>query len=233
MKQNLLIIPAGPNALFQQWSDYSNLNFDTAIINWKGAPLVNTEGATYMENIPGQKWKIVAEFALRHDISQYERIWVLDDDCLTTPEGIAATFDLCKEYNLDLAQPALTPDSSRTHPSTFLIAGAKLHYTNTVEIMCPIFSQRAWPECSAHFGTMPAGIGYGMEGYWSDILESASSTTKFGGRVAVIDVYPVKHTKIVTGPAEYHAMGIDPNDDGRYFQQLGFGWSFNTIEVIM
>ena len=151
---------------------------------------------------------------------------------MTHPETIEATFSLCKEYNLDLAQPALTPDSSRTHPSTFLIPGAKLHYTNTVEIMCPIFSQRAWPECSAHFGTMPVGIGYGMEGYWSDILESATSTTKFGGRVAVIDVYPVKHVKTVTGPAEYARMGIDPNDDGRYFQQLGFGWSFNTIEVV-
>ena len=26
---------------------------------------------------------------------------------------------------------------------------------------------------------------------------------------------------------------LSPNDDGRYFQQLGFGWSFNTVEVVM
>jgi len=232
MKQNLLIIPAGANALFQQWEDYSNFNFDLAVLNWSSAPLTNLEHATYVETTPGQKWKIVADFASKQDLSQYEYIWILDDDCLTHPATIDATFNLCKEYNLDLAQPALTPDGDRTHPSTFLIPGAKLHYTNTVEIMCPIFSQRTWPECSAHFGKMPAGVGYGMEGYWSDILESATSITKFGGRVAVIDIYPVKHTKTVTGPAEYARMGIDPNDDGRYFQQLGFGWSFNTIEVI-
>jgi len=232
MKKNLLIVPAGPNALFQQWSDYSNCNFDLAVLNWSSAPLTNLEHAAYVETTPGQKWKIVADFAGKHNVDQYEYIWILDDDCLTTPEGIEVTFNLCKEYNLDMAQPALTPDSDRTHPSTFLIPGAKLHYTNTVEIMCPIFSQRAWPVCSEHFGKMPLGVGYGLEGYWSDVLESATSITKFGGRVAVIDVYPVKHTKRVTGPAEYARMGIDPGVDGHYFANLGFGWSFNTIEVV-
>jgi hypothetical protein len=232
MKKNLLIIPASAGALFQEWSDYSGFNFDVGIINWTGAQLRNTEHATYVENIPGQKWKIVAEFVHRHNVSQYEYIWILDDDCLTTPEGVEATFNFCKEHNLDMAQPALTPDSFKTHPSTFLIPGAKMHITDTVEIMCPIFSQRAWPVCSEHFGKMPAGVGYGLEGYWVDVLESNSGTTKFGGRVAVIDLYPVKHTKTVTGPAQYHAMGINPDDDGRYFANLGYGWSFKTLEVI-
>jgi hypothetical protein len=232
MKTNLLIIPAGPNALFQQWGDYSNCNFDLVVLNWTSAPLTNLEHAAYVETTPGQKWKIVADFAGKQDLSQYEYIWILDDDCLTTPEGVEATFNFCKEHNLDMAQPALTPDSFRTHPSTFLIPGAKMHITDTVEIMCPIFSQRAWPECSEHFGKMPAGVGYGLEGYWAGVLDSKSGTTKFGGRVAVIDLYPVRHVKTVTGPAEYARMGIDPNDDGRYFQQLGFGWSFNTIEVV-
>jgi hypothetical protein len=233
MKQNLLIIPSGPSSLFQEWKNYADHNFDLAIINWGSHQLTNLEQATYVEHIPGQKWKIVAEFANRHDLSNYEYIWILDDDCLTTPEGVAATFNLCKEYNLDLAQPALTPDSSRTHPPTFLITGAKLHYTNTVEIMAPMFSKRAWPECSEHFGKMPVGVGYGLEGYWSDILQSASGTTKFGGKVAVIDIYPIKHTRLVTGPTEYQKLGLDPGDDGRYFQSLGFGWSFNIIEVVM
>jgi hypothetical protein len=233
MKKNLLIIPAGAGALFQDWNDYFGFNFDVGIINWTGSQLRNTEHATYVENIPGQKWKIVAEFARRHDVSQYEYIWILDDDCLTTPEGVEATFNFCKEHNLDMAQPALTPDSFRTHPSTFLIPGAKMHITDTVEIMCPIFSKAAWPVCSEHFGKMPAGVGYGLEGYWAGVLDSKSGTTKFGGRVAVIDLYPVKHTKNVTGPAQYHAMGINPDDDGHYFANLGHGWTFNTIEVIM
>ena len=233
MKKNLLIIPAGPGALFQEWETYNVFDYDVAIINWTGANLRNTEQATYLEHIPGQKWKIVAEFCQRHDVTNYNYIWILDDDCLTTPEGIEATFNFCKENNLDMAQPALTPDSFKTHPSTFLIPGAKMHITDTVEIMCPIFSKAAWPVCSEHFGKMPAGVGYGLEGYWAGVLDSKSGVTKFGGNVAVIDLYPVKHTKQVTGPAQYHAMGINPDDDGHYFANLGHGWTFNTIEVIV
>jgi hypothetical protein len=232
MKKNLIIMPAGPTALFQDWEDYSKYNFDLAIVNWSDVELKNTEHAKYLENIKGQKWKITDAFAKKYDLSQYEYIWQLDDDCLTHPATIDATFDFCKEHNLDLAQPALTPDSYRVHPPTFLIPGAKMHITNTVEIMCPIFSQRAWPVCSEHFGKMPAGIGYGMEGYWSDVLRSDSGTTKFGGRVAVIDIYPIKHTRFVQGPEEWARKGIDPNDDGRYFANLGYGWSFKTIEVV-
>ena len=233
MKQNIVIIPAGPNALFQNWTDYSKFNFDTAIINWSNADLKNTEHATYKENIVGQKWRIVSEFAKLHDLSQYEYIWVLDDDCLTTPEGIEATFNMCKEYDLDLAQPALTPDSFGSHKSTFLIPGAKLHITNTVEIMCPIFSQRAWAACSIHFGLMPLGIGYGLEGHWTRMLDSESGTTKFGGKVAVIDMYPVKHTKRVNGPSDYARMGMNPDDDGMYFHKLDSSpWSFNTLSVV-
>ena len=233
MKKNLLIIPSGVDALFQEWSgDYNTHNFDLAVINWSGAELKNTESATYVENIPGWKWKIIAEFVKRHDVSQYEYIWCLDDDCLTVPELVSATFDFCKENNLDMAQPALTPDSFYSHLPTVLIDGASMHITNTVEIMCPIFSQRAWQETVAGYAEMPTGIGYGLEGYWEGMLGSATGTTKFGGRVAVIDQYPVKHIKPVTTNAQFKARGLDPDIDGLYFYNMGYPWTFTTIEVV-
>jgi len=233
MKNNLLIIPSGPSALFQTWGSYSQYSFDLAVINWSGETLTNLEDAAYVENTKGQKWKIVGEFANKNDLSNYEYIWVMDDDCLTTFDNIEATFNFCKENNLDLAQPALTPDSHRTHPPTFFIPDAKMHITNTVEIMAPIFSRAVWPECSAHFTKMPLGIGYGLEGYWSKTLGGANGNTKYGGKVAVIDAYPVVHTKMVTGPYQYHMMGLDPNQDGSYFHDMGFGnWEFKTVEVI-
>jgi hypothetical protein len=234
MKQNLLIIPSSPLALFQTWGSYSHHNFDLAVLNWSGAALGNLQDAAYVENINGPKWKIVGEFAAKHDLSNYEYNWVMDDDCLTTFENVESTFNFCKENNLDLAQPALTADSHRTWPSTFHIEGAKMHITTTVEIMAPIFSRAAWPECSAHFSKMPLGVGYGLEGYWSKIVGSVGGNTKYGGKIAVIDLYPVVHTKMVTGPAQYQLMGIDPGIDGMYFHNMGFGnWEFNTVEVIM
>jgi hypothetical protein len=98
--------------------------------------------------------------------------------------------------------------------------------------MCPIFSQQAWLPCTEYFNKMPLGIGWGLEGQWTQALDCESGITKFGGKVAVIDAFPVKHTKPVTGGPDYARVGVDPNDDSRYFQKLGFGWSFKTIEVI-
>lgn len=233
MKKNIVIITAGPNALFQQWEDYSNYNFDLAIIKWKDCELTNTENAIFCETIAGYKFHIINEFSKLYNLSGYEYIYILDDDCLTTPADINATFDFCKQNNLDLSQPALTLDSFGSHPPTFRLSGSTMHITDTVEIMCSIFSQCAWPDCSEHFGKMPLGLGYGMEGYWTGILDSKSGVTKFGGKVAVIDKYPVKHTRPVSGPSDFARRGIDPNDDSRYFIKLGYGgWTFKTIEVI-
>lgn len=233
MKKNLLIIPAGKDAIFQDWeSNYNTHNFDVAIINWTGEPLRNTEAATYVEDIPGWKWKIIAAFIEKHDVSQYEYIWCLDDDCVTVPELVAATFDFCRDNNLDLAQPALTEDSYVSHPPTRLVPGAQMHITDTVEIMCPIFSQRAWAATAAAYKDMPTGIGYGLEGYWQGVLECLSGTTKFGGRVAVIDCLPVAHIKPVTTTEQFKQRGLDPDTDGLHFYNMGHPWVFNTLEVI-
>ena len=44
---------------------------------------------------------ISSDFASKQDLSRYEYIWILDDDCLTTPEGVEATFNFCKEHFYD------------------------------------------------------------------------------------------------------------------------------------
>jgi hypothetical protein len=232
MKSNLVIIPAGPTALFQQWTDYSNYNFDLAIINWSGNKLENIEKAVYYEEMPGQKWKLMYEFDKKHDLSQYEYIWCLDDDCATVPDLIQSTFDFCVENDLDLAQPALESSSYYSHIPTLMIPNAKMHIVNTVEIMCPIFRQRVWKECIEPIANMPLGIGYGFEGYWQGVLKSKNGITKYGGKVAVIDRYPVLHTQPVTQLFQFKNKGLDPDLDGRYFYNLGYPWSFDTIEVI-
>ena len=226
-------MPAGPNASFQQWSNYNQHNFDLAVLQWTEDELLNTEDLTYFEEGPAQKWHLIGAFANKFDLSGYEYIWCLDDDCITTPENIAQTFDFCKQHNLDLAQPGLAPGSYNSHAPTLQIQDSIMHITDTVEIMCPIFSQKAWSACNDCNLDLPWGIGYGLEGYWQGVLECSAGITKFGGRVAVIDQLPVQHIKPVTQAHEYAAMGMDPNDDGMYFANKGFGnWTFRTLEVI-
>lgn len=231
-KRDLVIITCGPNALFQDWGPYDQYPFDVALIRWGQHELSNTESARYFVDLVGHKWQIISQFNDQHDLTGYDYIYCLDDDCVTNWDLIAATFDFCREHALDLAQPALTPDSYYSHEFTKMIPGAKMHIMNTVEIMCPIFSQRVWAECIAPAQHMPVGIGYGYEGYWAKTLESAQGVTKYGGRVAVIDCLPVLHSKPVTQMHEWHARGLDPAIDGVWFHNQGYAWSFDQIEII-
>ena len=237
MKTDLVIMTAGRKALFQQWGEYSQYDFDLAVINWSGVPLFNTESAAYVEDIVGQKWHIMAEFKKRHDLSQYRYIWCLDEDVQVSPEQIEKTFQFCADNNLDLAQPALAPGYHPvSHPVTLQIPGAKMHITNTVEMMAEIHSQRTWAEAMAPCADMPVGIGFGIEGYWEKVLESQNGTTKYGGRVAVIDCLPVVHTRPVT-PIEVFIKerGMNPVDDGTWFINHGLTpqqWGFRTLEII-
>jgi hypothetical protein len=234
MKPNLLIICAGPGSVHEQWVDYDQYNFDLAILQWnKGDRLPNTEQAAYYEQMSGQKWHLIDKFNEKYDLSGYEYICCLDDDCITVPELIDATFTFCKENNLDIAQPALGDGSYWYHPPTVMIQDAKMHITDTVEIMCPIFSQRCWPEANALSGLLPDGTGHELEVYWRIIFQSDNGTTKYGGKVAVIDQYPVIHSRPVTTPEMFIAKGMEPGKDSRWIQAAGYsGWSFKTIEVI-
>ena len=226
-------MPSGPGAVFESWTDYDQYNFDLAILQWDTSDLSNTEKAVYHEKGPGQKWHQIDRFNEKYDLSGYEYVACFDDDCHATPATIASMFDFCRDNNLDVAQPALTKNSYIAHIPTVQIDGACMHITDTVEIMCPIFSQRCWPEANALSGLLPDGTGHELEVYWRIIFESDTGTTKYGGRVAVIDQYPVCHTRPVTTPAQFAAKGMEPGKDSRWIQSAGYsGWSFKTIEII-
>lgn len=232
MKPNLVIMPSGPDAVFQQWGNLDNYNFDLAVLNWHGGALENLSSAKYVVNIPGHKWRIIHQFDQTHDLSEYEYIWCLDDDCITTPDLIDLTFAFCKERNIDLGQPALTPDSFHSHPPTIMIPDATMHITTTVEIMCPIFRRRIWKECIAPCAAMPGGIGYGLESWFTNAAGCMSGRSKYGGLCAIIDRFPVYHSKPVTTVQQWQARGLSPDQDGEFFAKMGLPFVFRTLEVI-
>jgi hypothetical protein len=234
MKKNLLIIAAGPDALFQEWGEYKDYDFDVAIIRWGDFDLKNVEDAAYYESITGYKFHIIDKFRKKHDISQYEYIWCLDDDCISTWDLVEETFKFMKDENLDMAQPALEPSGCWAWEQTKCVLGSKMRISDCVEIMAPIFSQRAWQVCCDDIlEKLPFGAGYYLEGYWKAKLESHTGTTKFGGRVAIIDRLPVYHTKPATSPAEWAARGLDAGADGRYLvAELGYQLEWNILETI-
>jgi hypothetical protein len=212
MKKDLLIITCGIDPKFQYSGRYDQQEYDVAIIDCVGQELTNTASAAYFEKIPGNKWNAIQVFAARHDVTSYGYIYCLDGEVVTTWEKIAGVFNVCRTSNLDLAQPALTPDSTYNFETTVATPGVTLHKTNTVDSLCPVFSKQVWADCTAPLADLPIGTGNGFGGYWADVLDSATGTTKFGGGVAVLDCLPVT----------YYGAKAEADLDSKWFADQGY-----------
>jgi hypothetical protein len=200
-KENLLVIPCGQNSLHQQWKELHNdFNFDLCLLIYDDTQYKdhNSKSAKYVFKRKAYKWSNIANFITKSLYRPYKYIGIIDDDILTNITTINNLFDYGKRLNFDLFQPALSHDSYFSHSATLQISNADFHLLNTVEIMNPFFSNRAFNICSNEFDIGPYGQGYGLELSWQALLSPREGISIFGGLVGVIDKYPVIHTKPVT-----------------------------------
>jgi hypothetical protein len=136
---------------------------------------------------------------------RYEGVFFLDDDVefLFDPTDF---FQFCREYSLDLAQPALTADSvdaiglTRQHP------GLKLRRTNWVEVMAP-FLARDFLGTMLHSFDLSIS-GWGIDVYWGHHLGERWSA-------GIVDEFLMRHTN----PSDFEtgafyrylrSLGVDP-----------------------
>lgn len=209
MKPYLALFRAGANSLHPAAvARLHEQNFDYAL-SWFGAePPQHAEGAAFVHAVRGPKWDGLAQTIREHwdAIQHYRYVWLPDDDLLCVPEDISRMFAIADELQLELAQPALTPDSYATHLITLQHSAFQLRFTNFVEIMAPLLSAdmlaRAYP-------TMVGQVsGYGLDSLWP----RWSSI----GRMAIIDDTPVLHTRPVGGPNHVLARqlgGLTPGQE--------------------
>ena len=193
-RPNLVVVPAGAGSLHPAWLEgagQTGRNWDLCI-GYYGAetPDIATPHE-YLAHIPQTK-----KFSLLYDLFHqdsplwgYDAIWLPDDDLLTTAHHINVLFHLFRKFGLDLAQPALPagPGCFPNHPITVQRPDNDLRHTEFVEIMCPVFSQRALKIC---IGSMrDAASGYGLDHLWPALLGYPRS------RIGIIDAAPVIHTR--------------------------------------
>ena len=107
-------------------------------------------------------------------------------------------FNMGKHHSFDLWSPAMGEGSYISHRATARRPEYDFRISNVVEIMCPFWTRRALEACLPDFVDAPNKQGYGLEYSWEAILESRNGKTKFGGWVAIVDKYPMVHTKPVT-----------------------------------
>ena len=197
--KNLVIVRAGDTSLHEQWLEGDcERNFDLVVIYFADSPnryrdlryvRFNAEGPF----AGGPKWPALHDFVRQwnHLIEEYDFVWFPDDDLAADCPTIARMFDLCAALQLDLAQPALTPDSYLSHPITLVNRSFLVRYTNFVEIMAPAFSRDFLQRCAPAFNENLSG--YGLDYLWPTWITTPE-------KVAILDACTIRHTRPVGGP---------------------------------
>lgn len=201
MHKNLLLCCAGKNSLHQKWEElHTEFGFDFALLIFDGAVYddKNSDAAKFKGNYTAKKFENIHRFLTEEDWSGYDRVGIIDDDCLTSPGDIQKLFEMGESHNFDLWAPALGQGSYISHGATVHRPEFDFRISNVVEIMCPFWSRRALEACLDDFIDGPNRQGHGLEYSWEAILDSYNGKTKFGGWVAIVDKYPMIHTKPVT-----------------------------------
>ena len=135
----------------------------------------------------------------------YEGVLFLDDDIelLFNPD---AFFAFCREYSLDLAQPALTADRTDAMGLTRQHPGMKLRTTNWVEIMAPFLTRDFLEEVLHSFDLSISG--WGIDVYWGHHLGDRWTA-------GIVDDFLMRHTV----PSDHdsgafykylRSVGVDP-----------------------
>jgi hypothetical protein len=227
MNKNLILICAGKDALHQRWEQlHLDHGFDLALLVYDGTVYddPNSNAAKWNLHCAGMKFENIHRFLTEQDWSQYDSIGMIDDDVLTTPADIQAVFAMGRHHQFDLWSPAMGEGSYISHRATAQQPDYDFRISNVVEIMCPFWTRRALEACLPDFVDAPNKQGYGLEYSWEALLESHNGRTKFGGWVAIVDKYPMVHTKPVT-----QCPDISEPDTWHFRRKYGIEhlWVFN------
>lgn len=201
MNKNLIISCAGKDALHQNWEDlHTDFGFDLALLIFDSTEYAdkNSTAAKWSLQYKGMKFENIHKFLSEEDWSQYDRVGILDDDIQTTPHNIQKLFEIGQRHHFDLWSPSLDDGSYASHRATVRRPEFDFRVSNVVEIMCPFWTRDALEVCLDDFIDGPNKQGHGLEYSWEALLESHNGKTKLGGWVAIVDKYPVVHTKPVT-----------------------------------
>ncbi|WP_337266671.1 DUF707 domain-containing protein [Oryzifoliimicrobium ureilyticus] len=193
-RPNLVVVPANSKSLHPHW--FEGLQEDTR--NWdlcvgyygQEMPIVSSP-FEYLVHLPKRKkFQLLSDlFFEASPLWNYDYIWLPDDDLLCNGIDVNRLFHLVRKFGLDLSQPSLVdgPNSFPNHPITLQRPASILRYEGFIEIMCPLFSQRALKICAGSMKDVESG--YGLDHLWPSFLGRPFS------RMGIIDAVAVAHTR--------------------------------------
>jgi hypothetical protein len=191
LREFLVFVRAGPQSLHWDWlAQDPGRNWD-CVVSWWGE-----------EEPPdgGEELKVTGSGSLKLDsfvdfyhghralIARYEHVLIADDDIRFPPGGISRLFDICRQYRLPLAQPALRWGTWVNQPVTMRNPFTDVRHVSYVEIMVPVFARSTLESLIDTFLFTHSGAG--VDVCWGHRLQGQDA-------IFVVDSVCVDHTKPV------------------------------------
>lgn len=180
----LVFTSAGDRANLQNWLK-GRRNFDLWVTYYGDKPDHHREVGDYYMARKGAKFPNL-HYAYRNFgevLNQYEAVFVMDDDLIIDASSISRLFEIRKEYDLWLLQPADDPRGKNSHPMNIVKPFSFMRYVNFVEVKAPLFRRDKLDDFMKIYD--PVLIGWGVDSWYMNTLGEEAR-----GRVAVVDVIP-------------------------------------------
>jgi hypothetical protein len=214
-RRNLLIVRSGDRSLHEHWlngDDASARNFDLHIsyFGQKDLSRIIAERDITGTAEKGPKFPGLVECMgkLGSKVSQYDYVGFPDDDLYATCRTWNLFFEIVRQLQPAVAQPALHRSSFYTYVDLLQVPTFRARWTNFVEVMMPVFSAKALKEALPFFGESSSG--WGMDYLWPQLFKAENRT------LCVVDDTPVLHTRAVRSGPLYSLLGkigSDPKED--------------------
>jgi hypothetical protein len=192
-RRNLVVLRANEQSLHTSWTrDIQDLDrsWDLCISYYGEAETFPPDDFSEFACLQNRQRKFVALKALMHKGSvlwSYDYIMFPDDDLQMRWSDLNIMFNICSEYELQLAQPSLDEDSVINYENSKQKPDFLLRFVTMVEVMAPIFSNTALRSCIHTFDLNQSG--YGIDYAWTKLVDGPLT------KIAVIDRVSVRHTR--------------------------------------
>ena len=190
-RRGLVVLQAGRGLLAGRWHRDEGREWDL-LVNYYDAAGFRPEFGDYACFQKGTKftamWLCLTRFPQL--FRPYDHVLFLDDDVETSVNDLNRLFETCRGHELDLAQMTLTSDSSCNWPELFSQPNQTgPRPVSAVEIMMPVFSQKALRTIAPTLGQSVSG--FGLDLVWGKRVADA------GGKIAVLDDVVAAHRRPV------------------------------------
>ncbi len=173
-RKNLILAPSNKDSLVKQWMSHPDERTFDVILSYYDEDGKESELDDYADEIYTMYgFKYPCAYGMLQNsgyLSEYEYIWMPDDDILLTTPEINRMFELMKEHDLWLAMPSIVkgPGSFNTFGTQAHQPGNVLRHVGFVEVQCPVFSAKALEKCWHTFNESQSG--WGIDIFWPKLL---------------------------------------------------------------